>query len=105
MEINENTKIEFLFRKNDGEEMSFILTLAQLEGSEPNFYKQAKKMMDGKFDLEDMLAQMEQINRLGSLTKLMKFIPGMPKISSEISSVVRIPAVPEYSSKTTAMLS
>jgi hypothetical protein len=45
MEINENTKIEFLFRKNDGEEMSFILTLAQLEGSEPNFYKQAKKMM------------------------------------------------------------
>lgn len=45
MEINENTKIEFLFRKKDGEEMSFILTLAQLEGSEPNFYKQAKKMM------------------------------------------------------------
>ena len=31
--------------KNDGEEMSIILTLAQLEGSEPNFYKQAKKMM------------------------------------------------------------
>ena len=28
--------------KNDGEEMSIILTLAQLEGSEPNFYKQAK---------------------------------------------------------------
>lgn len=45
MELNENTKIEYLFRKNDGEEMSFILTLAQLEGSEPNFYKQAKKMM------------------------------------------------------------
>ena len=45
MEINENTKIEYLFRKNDGEEMSFILTLEQIEGSEPNFYKQVKKML------------------------------------------------------------
>jgi len=42
---------------------------------------QAKKMLKGKFDLEDMLAQMEQINKLGSLGGLMKFIPGMPKIS------------------------
>lgn len=45
MEINENTKIEYLFRKNDGEEMKFILTIEQLEGSEPNFYKQVKKML------------------------------------------------------------
>lgn len=45
MKLNENTKIEYLFRKNNGEEMRFILTLGQLEGSEPNFYKQAKKML------------------------------------------------------------
>ena len=49
--------------------------------------KQAKrsfnKMMDGKFDLNDMLAQMEQINRLGSFGGLLKLIPGMPKISEE----------------------
>ena len=45
MEINENTKIEYLFRKNDGEEMRFTLTIEQIEGSKPNFYEQVKKMM------------------------------------------------------------
>ena len=45
MEIKKNTKIEYLFRKNDGEEMKFTLTIEKLEGSEPNFYKQVKKMM------------------------------------------------------------
>ena len=49
--------------------------------------KQAKKtvnkMMSGHFDLNDMLAQMEQINKLGSMGGLLKLIPGMPKISEE----------------------
>ena len=40
-------------------------------------------MMSGKFDLEDMLSQMKQIQKLGSLGGLMKLIPGMPKISPE----------------------
>ena len=54
MGINENTKIEYLFRKNDGEEMKFVLTIQQIEGSEPNFYKQVGKMLkeDGE-DLKD----------------------------------------------------
>ena len=66
--------------------MGDILTLVenvQDKIDEKEAAKQAKKMMDGKFDLEDMLAQMEQINKMGSLSKLMKFIPGMPKISNE----------------------
>ena len=46
MELNENTKIEYLFRKNDGEEMRFTLTIEQIEGSKPNFYEQVKKMMN-----------------------------------------------------------
>ena len=49
--------------------------------------KQAKKtvnkMMSGHFDLNDMLVQMEQINKLGSMGGLLKLIPGMPKISEE----------------------
>ena len=40
-------------------------------------------MMEGKFDLEDMFAQMEQFNKMGSMSKLLKFIPGMPKISQD----------------------
>lgn len=45
MKINGNTKIEYLFRKNDGEEMKFMLTVEQIEGSKPNFYEQVKKML------------------------------------------------------------
>lgn len=65
--------------------MGDILTLVenvQDKIDEEEAKKQAKKMMDGKFDLEDMLAQMEQINKMGSIGKLLKFIPGMPKIDS-----------------------
>lgn len=66
--------------------MGDILTLVenvQNNIDEKEAKKQAKKMMEGKFDLEDMLAQMEQISKMGSLTKLIKFIPGAPKISDE----------------------
>ena len=41
------------------------------------------KMMNGTFTLDDMLVQMEQINKLGSMKGIMRFIPGMPKVSDE----------------------
>ena len=66
--------------------MGDILTLVenvQDKIDEKEAKKAAKKMMDGKFDLEDMLAQMEQFNKMGSMSKLLKFIPGMPKVSQE----------------------
>lgn len=66
--------------------MGDILTLVE-NVSEKIDEKEAKrtmnKMMDGKFDLNDMLAQMEQVNKMGSLAKLIKFIPGMPKVSND----------------------
>ncbi len=43
--------------------------------------KAVNKMMGGKFTLDDMLSQMKQIQKLGSLKSLMKLIPGAPKIS------------------------
>ena len=39
--------------------------------------------MSGKFDLNDMMAQMKQINKLGSLKGILRMIPGMPKITDE----------------------
>jgi signal recognition particle subunit SRP54 len=47
----------------------------------------AQKMMDGHFDLDDMLNQLKQVQKLGSLGSLMKMIPGMPKIDqSQLSA-------------------
>ena len=43
--------------------------------------KSVKKMVEGNFTLDDMLKQMKQVQKLGSLGGLLKLIPGMPKIN------------------------
>lgn len=66
--------------------MGDVVTLvekAQEEIDEKEARRSVNKMMSGKFDLEDMIAQMRQIKKLGSLGGLLKLLPGMPKISSE----------------------
>ena len=66
--------------------MGDIMTLAEKaqENIDEKATKKAmNKMMDGTFDLDDMLAQMKQIQKLGSLGGLLRMIPGMPKISKE----------------------
>ena len=66
--------------------MGDVMTLvekAQEELDEKEMRKAANKMSKGKFDLEDMLNQMKQIQKMGSLGGLMKLIPGMPKITPE----------------------
>ena len=42
--------------------------------------KSIKKMKSGKFDLEDFLAQMKQMKKLGSIESLLKMIPGAKKM-------------------------
>ncbi len=41
--------------------------------------KTAKRMEQGKFDLEDFLSTFKQIKKLGPLENLLKMIPGVPK--------------------------
>lgn len=45
--------------------------------------KAARKMMDGQFTLEDMLKQMKQVQKIGSLGAIAKLIPGMPKLTDQ----------------------
>jgi len=46
--------------------------------------KTAKKMQEGKFDLEDFLSMMKQVKKLGPLEKIIKLIPGIPKEAKNI---------------------
>ena len=46
--------------------------------------KNMKKMMSGRFTLEDMLSQVRQINKLGSFSGIMKMIPGMNQFAGQI---------------------
>lgn len=46
--------------------------------------KMASKMMKGSFDMNDMLAQMQQIKKLGSIGSIVGMIPGLAKFKSQI---------------------
>lgn len=66
--------------------MGDIVTLVeqvQEKIDEKEAKKAAKKLIEGKFDLDDMLAQLKQVQKLGSLGGLLKLIPGMPKINQD----------------------
>ena len=49
--------------------------------------RSVQKMMEGTFTLDDMLKQMKQVQKLGSIGGLLKLIPGMPKVNeSQLSA-------------------
>ena len=57
-----------------------LVEKVQSEIDEKEAEKAARKMQSGKFDLEDFLAQMKQIKKLGPLENLIKLIPGARKM-------------------------
>ena len=66
--------------------MGDVVTLvekAQEQFDEKEAKKTMNKMMNGTFNLDDMLHQMKQVTKLGSLGGLLRLIPGMPKITPE----------------------
>ncbi|PJF30588.1 MAG: signal recognition particle protein [Candidatus Thermofonsia Clade 1 bacterium] len=44
----------------------------------------SKKLMRAEFNLEDFLAQMQQVKRLGPISQLMSLIPGMGRLKDQI---------------------
>ncbi|MGL5541336.1 MAG: signal recognition particle protein [Erysipelotrichaceae bacterium] len=46
--------------------------------------KSAERMMSGEFTLDDMLAQFQQVKKMGSLGSLMKMIPGMSQMAGQV---------------------
>ncbi|SDG36404.1 signal recognition particle protein [Roseospirillum parvum] len=47
--------------------------------------RMAKKMMAGKFDLEDMLVQLQQIQKMGDFKGLLGMMPGLAKMKKQIA--------------------
>ena len=66
--------------------MGDILTLVDKVSEnidEKEAKKSVNKLIEGRFTLDDMLKQMKQIQKMGSMKGLLKLIPGMPSISDE----------------------
>ena len=57
-----------------------LVEKAQEAIDEKEALKTAKKMQNGKFDLEDFLSTLKQIKRMGPLESLIKLIPGASKM-------------------------
>ena len=57
-----------------------IVEKVESEIDEKEAERTAKKMMKGNFDLEDFLAQLNQIKKLGPLENIIKLLPGAKKM-------------------------
>ena len=68
-----------------GDVMSLVEKV-QEEIDEKEAKKDAQKLLSGDFTLNDMVAQMKKVQKLGSLGGLMKMIPGMPNLTEEQKS-------------------
>ncbi|MBX9726360.1 MAG: signal recognition particle protein, partial [Rickettsiales bacterium] len=60
------------------EKASEVMNTEQAEAS-------AKRMMEGKFDLTDMLGHIRQISNMGGLGSMMKLMPGMGKLKEQLA--------------------
>ena len=45
----------------------------------------AKKLQKGEFDLDDLLSQIRQMKKMGGISGMMKFIPGLSNLSDKIT--------------------
>lgn len=68
-------------------DLSSLMEMAKdaYENEEADMTKVATKMMSGKFTLKDMYEQMQAMNKMGPLKKIMSLIPGMSKFEDQIN--------------------
>ncbi|RMF76930.1 MAG: signal recognition particle protein [Chloroflexi bacterium] len=67
--------------------MGDVLTLiekAEEAFDEAEALKLQKKMMENNFTLQDFLDQLQKMKKMGSITQIMKMVPGMGKIIDQI---------------------
>jgi signal recognition particle subunit SRP54 len=62
-----------------------LIEKAQVTFDEQEAAKAAEKLMSAKFDLEDFLGQIRQIKKMGPLQDVIAMIPGMGKLSKELT--------------------
>ena len=68
--------------------MGDIVTLVEKASetvSKEDAEKIAEKMQKGEFDLEDLLSQIRQMKKMGGLSSIMKFVPGLKNLDSKIN--------------------
>ena len=49
--------------------------------------KMAERLQQGEFDLNDLLSQINQMKKMGGISSMLKFIPGMKNIGNKVNNV------------------
>ncbi|MCL4871115.1 MAG: signal recognition particle protein [Anaerolineae bacterium] len=65
-------------------DMLSLIEKAQSEMDQAEAQRAGNRLLSGKFDLEDFLKQMQQMKRLGPVTKLLEMIPGMGQMMAGV---------------------
>ena len=81
--------------------MGYVLSIAEKVNDiidEKDAEKQAKKMLSGKYDLEDFLSNLKQIRKLGPLENIIKMLPqarkmGLNNISINPKDMAHVEAI------------
>jgi len=82
--------------------MGDVLTLiekAEATVSKEEAERQARKIMEAQFTLEDFLSQMQQVRNMGGIGSLVKMLPGLPgmgrlsDLSVDEKDMVRLEAI------------
>lgn len=88
--IGVGERVDDLERYNPERFVSRLIGMGDLEGlleraqsaiSEEDAADMSQKLLKGDFNLIDMYAQMKSLKKMGSLSKLMKLIPGMGELN------------------------
>ena len=67
--------------------MGDVLTLierAQVDLDQDEAEEAGRRLLSGKFNLEDFLGQMQQVRKMGPIGQLMGMIPGMNKMAGDV---------------------
>jgi len=64
-----------------------LIETAQAKFDEEELRRQQEQMEKGVFTLDDFRKQMSQASRLGSMSKIMSFIPGMSRLSGMLGEL------------------
>lgn len=68
-------------------DMMTLIEEATANISEDDAMSLMEKMLSGKYDYNDLLKQFKMIKRMGSLSRILGFLPGMKNIKQQLSNV------------------
>ena len=73
-----------------GDVVSLVEKAAETVDQEAEAERLAKRMMQGQFDLNDLLSQLRQLQKMGDMKGLLGMLPGIGKMAKQLKQLVDV---------------